>query len=154
MMNRILLSTIYIFIICMLLSQYGGDAFHLPLRSSNVLSSERGASCVPFPSRNLITLISAKQDHSKDDDDVDDDGFINANDKIDFDEINKLFDDVPNYGSIRSLENPYENYNPIDPLSVDEIELWMAKNNLQRQQKEKSKMRRLGSFLVGVFTVA
>jgi len=146
MMNRILLITIYYISICIHLSQYGGDAFQLPHPSTHRLSSERGGSS-RATSRNYLTVISAKHDKPKDDEssdeDVDEDGFINASDKIDFDEIDKLFDDVPDYGAIRSLESPYENYNPIDPLSVDEIELWMAKNNLQQQQKEKSRRRKL-----------
>ena len=69
----------------------------------------------------------------------DDDEIINMkNEFIDFDEMDKkIFDDLPEYGTIRSLESPYENYNPIDPLSVDEIELWMEKNNLSYKERER-----------------
>jgi membrane associated rhomboid family serine protease len=89
-------------------------------------------------------VFNSKQDETfDDDDDDDDDGFINASDNVNFEEIDKLFDDVPNYGVIRSLESPYENYNPVDPLSVDEIELWMQKNQLYQQKQEKNSRRKL-----------
>lgn len=145
-MNRILLSTIYTFI-CIYILQLG-DAFQFP----QAISSKRGRSslgpshCSP---RNCVTVVSAKHDESdeeeeEEEEDVDEKEFLNASDNIDFEkETNKLFDDVPNYGMIRSLESPYENYNPIDPLSVDDIELWLARNNLQQQQKEKSRMGKL-----------
>ncbi|KAL3816501.1 hypothetical protein ACHAXA_011306 [Cyclostephanos tholiformis] len=61
------------------------------------------------------------------------------NEFIDFDEMEKkVFDDLPEYGTIRSLEPPYENYNPIDPLSVDDIEFWMEKINLRNKGRQKS----------------
>ena len=141
---------VFICLTCTLLSGHRVDAFQLPLSTHrNVLSSRGGGGYVSLSNNkyylqpNRLTVISAKQ---RDDDETpegDDDGYINASDQIDFDEINKLFDDVPNYGSIRSLESPYENYNPIDPLSVDEIELWIARNNLQQQKKEKSRIKKL-----------
>ncbi|KAL7446722.1 hypothetical protein ACHAXM_010524 [Skeletonema potamos] len=143
-MNRILLSTLYIFL-C--------DAFQQPLPSTHRLWSERGRASLSQlskhnPRKNFFTVVSGKRDKSNagdfQEEDVDDNNeFINANDNINFDEINKLFDDVPNYGVIRSLESPYENYNPDDPLSVDEIEAWLARNDLLERQKEKSRMRKL-----------
>ena len=35
-------------------------------------------------------------------------------------------DDVPEYGIIRTLES-YSDFEPVDPLSVDDIEFWMQK---------------------------
>ncbi|KAL9183437.1 hypothetical protein ACHAXT_004293 [Thalassiosira profunda] len=84
-----------------------------------------------------------RSDESSDDNGIDDDSYISANDFIDFDAMDKLFDDLPEYGVIRSLEPTYE-YDPVDPLSVDEIELWMERNNLQQQkQQQKSRWRTL-----------
>ena len=63
-------------------------------------------------------------------------------DFIDFDEMDKkIFDDLPEYGTIRSLESPYENYSPIDPLSVDDIESWMEKNNLRNKKQQKKRLK-------------
>jgi len=79
----------------------------------------------------------SKSNRRKDINEEDDDEIINMNNGfIDFDEMDKkIFDDLPEYGTIRSLESPFENYTPIDPLSVDEIELWMKKNTLKQQKK-------------------
>ena len=107
-MNIILLSTLYIFL-C--------DAFQQPLPSTHRLWSERGRASLSQlskhnPRKNFFTVVSGKRDKSNagdfQEEDVDDNNeFINANYNINFDEINKLFDDVPNYGVIRSLESPY-----------------------------------------------
>lgn len=145
MMNKTLFSTLQL-LFCINLLQYGVDAFQLPLPSARLASGRGGA----FRNGNLLTAHDSSNDDELPDDDINEDGFLNASDNIDFDEINKLFDDIPNYGSIRSLEQ--ENCNPIDPLSVDEIEYWMAKNNLQQQQKEKSRLRKLLFPWVGPIT--
>ncbi|KAL3798942.1 hypothetical protein ACHAW5_003068 [Stephanodiscus triporus] len=76
-----------------------------------------------------------------DEDGIENNGIDMKTDFIDFDEMDKkLFDDLPEYGTIRSLESPYENYSPIDPLSVDEIELWMEKNNLRNKKQQKKRL--------------
>lgn len=89
---------------------------------------------------------SSKSDRRKsensDSEDDENEGFINANDFIDFEKLEKRFDDVPEYGVIRSLESPYENYNPVDPLSVEEIQLWKEKKNLQLKKEQKQQMWR------------
>ena len=90
---------------------------------------------------------SRRQNHDEgpsgknDQDDIENYGEISMkNEFVDFDEMDKkIFDDLPEYGSIRSLESPYENYNPIDPLSVDDIELWMEDINLRNRKKQKKK---------------
>ena len=84
----------------------------------------------------------SKSNRRKDINEEDDDEIINMkNGFIDFDEMdNKIFDDLPEYGTIRSLESPYENYTPIDPLSVDEIELWMEKNKLRNMNQQKKRI--------------
>ena len=94
------------------------------------------------PRYNDIVSLCSRQENDNDDDDVtSNDVTINASEFIDFDKMdNKLFDDLQDYGTIRSLESPYENYEPMDPLSVDEIELWMEKNNL-RNTKQQQKRR-------------
>jgi len=72
-----------------------------------------------------------------------DEEMINLNDFVNFEGMDKkLFDDIPDYGIIRSLESPYENYNPIEPLSVDEIESWTEKKNLQKKKEEQKKLWR------------
>ena len=76
-----------------------------------------------------------------DDDNKNDEEFINMNDFINFDEIeSKLFDDLPEYGIIRSVESPHSNFEPIDPLSVDDIEFWMQKNSLRNKKQGKERM--------------
>lgn len=148
MMNGAILLTI----LCTHLLPLFGDAFQSPslftvtTKPSLGRSSQQKLSTLPC--RNFANIFFAnKRDESNDDEfeykNDDYDGFINASENIDFDEVDKLFDDVPDYGVIRSLESPYENYNPIDPLSVEEIELWLQKNNLQRRQMEEGRMRRL-----------
>ncbi|KAL7527127.1 hypothetical protein ACHAWF_002046 [Thalassiosira exigua] len=79
---------------------------------------------------------------SEDDEDESDEEIINLNDYIDFEKMDKMFDDIPEYGVIRSLESPYENFNPVDQPSVDEIEAWMAKNDLQKQKQQRERRRR------------
>jgi membrane associated rhomboid family serine protease len=89
------------------------------------------------PRYNGIVSLCSRQENNNDDDDV---TTINASEFIDFDKIdNKLFDDLQDYGTIRSLESPYENYEPMDPLSVDEIELWMEKNNLRNKRQQQKR---------------
>lgn len=86
---------------------------------------------------------NANNDGDGDDDDkIDDDEFINASDFIDFDESeSKIFDDVPEYGVIRTLES-YSDFEPVDPLSVDDIEFWMQKNSLRNKKQQKERMWR------------
>jgi membrane associated rhomboid family serine protease len=75
--------------------------------------------------------------HGEDDDIVD--GFIRGNDNIDFTKYNdKVFDDTKDYGWIRSIETPFEDTE--EPLSVDEIELWMEKKKLQQKKQSKKVM--------------
>ena len=90
----------------------------------------------PSSSKRRKHKKSSSGNEDGDNDDGDDD-LLGMNDYIDFDSMNKRFDDIPEYGMIRSIESPYDNYNPIDPLSVDEIESWMAKNNLIGKQQQK-----------------
>ena len=83
----------------------------------------------------LHTLRSKLDDE---DDDDDGDNIINLSDPIDFSDLDgKIFDDVPNYGIIRTLETP--EYNPIEPVSVEEIELWIQKNKVQEKQQQKKR---------------
>lgn len=78
--------------------------------------------------------------NSDNDDNDEDEEIMNMNDWIDFDGMDKSFNDIPDYGVIRSLESPNDNYNPIDPVSAEEIELWMAKKNLSEKKEKKKKM--------------
>lgn len=90
---------------------------------------------------NIVSLCSRPEKNNDDDDVTNNDVTINASEYIDFDELdNKLFDDLQDYGTIRSLESPYENYEPMDPLSVDEIELWMQKNDLRNKKQQQKRI--------------
>ena len=66
------------------------------------------------------------------------DGFINLNDAIDWESIDKMFDEAFEYTSINSLESPYDN--PVEePPSLEEIDSWMKKIHLQKK-KQRRKM--------------
>ncbi len=97
--------------------------------------------------RSRLNLSAKQQNNSNngrsddDNDNANDDEFINMNDFINFDETeSKIFDDLPEYGIIRSLESPHTNFEPIDPLSVDDIEFWMQKNSLRNKKQRKERM--------------
>ena len=85
----------------------------------------------------LHTLRSKLDDN--DGEEEDDENIINLSEPIDFSDLDgKIFDDVPNYGIIRTLETP--EYNPIEPVSVEEIELWIQKKKVQEKQQQKKRL--------------
>ena len=71
------------------------------------------------------------------------DDVLNLDEFINFDSLDKKkFDDLPDYDVIRGIKSPYDDYNPIDPVSVDEIEAWMKKNNLQSKQQQQKRIQK------------
>ena len=96
---------------------------------------------------NKLRLSTHRHNGSSNDDDgeiVDNNDageFINMNDFINFEETeSKMFDDIPEYGIIRSLESPRTNFDPIESLSVDDIEFWMQKNSLRNKKQQRVRM--------------
>mmetsp|Transcript_17476 Transcript_17476/g.37779 ORF Transcript_17476/g.37779 Transcript_17476/m.37779 type:complete len:574 (+) Transcript_17476:119-1840(+) len=94
------------------------------------------------PSESNEKNINKSDDDDEQEDDESEEESVNMNDWVDFESMGKVFDDLPVYGSIRSLESPYENYNPIEPVSVEEMESWMEKNNLQEKEQQKKRLWR------------
>ena len=94
--------------------------------------------------QNLSRLRSNIDDNTNTDNEEEkdgDDNIINLSESIKIDN-NKLFDLDGEVGYIRSLQAP--EYNPIEAVSAEEIELWLSKKNkADKKQKQKKLYRKI-----------
>lgn len=122
-------------------SPQSATAFSPQLRTSDVYQS----SCKNQRRYRYLHRLRSRRksndddnEYNDDDDNDDDDDIIKLNESINFDEMDKLFDDVPDYGRIRSLGAP--EYNPIEPISVEDYEVFMSKRELQTKKQQQKKL--------------
>ena len=93
-------------------------------------------------------------DNTNDDNEEENDGddnIINLSESIKIDN-NKLFDLDGEVGYIRSLQAP--EYNPIEAVSAEEIELWLAKKDkVDKKQKQKKLYRKIFPWLPPLISI-
>lgn len=102
----------------------------------------------------MKSKIDDNNDNTNDDDEEekdDDDNIINLSESIKIDNT-KLFDLDGEVGYIRSLQAP--EYNPIEAVSAEEIELWLAKKDkVDRKQKQKKLYRKIFPWLPPLMSI-
>ena len=102
----------------------------------------------------LKSKIDDNNDNTNDDNEEENDGddnIINLSESIKIDN-KKLFDLDGEVGYIRSLQAP--EYNPIEAVSAEEIELWIAKKNkVDKKQKQQKLYRKIFPWLPPLISI-